>query len=146
MKYNKVKGLNYKANLLLKGNKKQRTLSYKRYIVSKQWEDRKNKYYQSHKRQCSRCGSFNNIVLHHAFYERSMFGCEPDIHLFPFCRDCHTLFHETFGTKKDMIKHTHYFINRYKYPDTTPENNKLTKKPKKYSLIKEMVIWKEFSL
>jgi len=91
--------------------RKPRSISYKRYIKSSLWTDRKNKYYQEHSKQCLRCGSYEHVDLHHAIYDRPSFGNEPDNHLYPLCSDCHELFHKTHKLKKDMLQETIKFIN-----------------------------------
>lgn len=91
---------------------------YQYYIYSDRWTKRKNDYYQIHTKQCSRCSSFNNIALHHMFYEKKSFGKEPDEYLTPLCQWCHASFHREYGIKQDMIAETKYFINKYKNPLT----------------------------
>jgi len=87
---------------------------YRDYIKSKEWEQRKNKYYQGHKRQCDRCGSLKHIHLHHAVYAPAEYGREKDKFLFPLCRVCHMLFHSKNKTKNNMTKETLSFIAELK--------------------------------
>ncbi len=108
LKYN----VEVKQKTKRKGNKKKKTtrvpVKYKLYIVSKHWENRKNLYYQSHKRICQACNSSSNIAVHHMFYGN--YGQEKDEHLVALCRDCHEEFHTIYGVKKNMINFTNEFI------------------------------------
>ncbi len=83
---------------------------YSVYIKSKWWEERKNKYYRAHKKICTKCGSTDFIDLHHIIYNRSQFGCEPDVDLSPLCKKCHCAFHEIYGVKRNMTKFFKEFL------------------------------------
>lgn len=85
--------------------------SYGRYIKSKEWENRKNKYYRNHKRECAKCKSLRYVQLHHMYYDRKLFGNEPDNVLMPLCHDHHKEFHDKYGTHKDMISMTMKFVS-----------------------------------
>lgn len=78
------------------------------YIKSKEWEDRKNKYYQKYEKRCRACRSYNHISLHHSKYGN--LGSEKDEHLVPLCSGCHLEYHETFGTQRDMVRKTNDFV------------------------------------
>lgn len=89
---------------------------YRTYINGPLWENRKNLYYREHSKQCARCGSYSHIALHHKYYDKTSFGHEPDDILVPLCSDCHTIFHNKYGTRKDMIRETNNFIDVFKNP------------------------------
>lgn len=104
--------------------------TYNVYISSPAWIERKNKYYQTHAKQCTRCDSYDHIALHHTFYDRGLFGIEPDEHLVPLCQWCHSQYHKEYGTRKDMRLTTEYFIRKYKDPTIPPLQIGIMKKEK----------------
>lgn len=114
-KFNKEKRPNRDRN-----NPKQ----YRTYINSSLWTQRKNKYWQLHKRQCAVCDSFERINLHHAYYNKDSFGTEPDCHLFPFCQTHHKMYHDEYGVKKNMIKTTKEFILENRIWNELDDRNK----------------------
>lgn len=81
---------------------------YEEYINSKQWERRRNLYWQSHHKSCAVCGNMLFVHLHHANYTN--LGDEPDHHLFPLCSGHHDLYHRLNGTQRNMIRKTKEFI------------------------------------
>lgn len=89
-------------------NKRKRKSKYDTYINSPLWTERKNKYYQIHRRQCAACGSFNHIHLHHMVYEK--YGEEPDEHLIPLCDNHHKDYHSKNGTQRHMIERTMAYV------------------------------------
>lgn len=95
------KGRKYKNRIPVK---------YTVYIKSKWWTERKNKYYQKHKKICKACNSTKYINLHHMLYQD--FGNEPDEILMPLCRNCHEEFHDEYATGYNMIEETYKFIER----------------------------------
>ncbi len=77
--------------------------SYKVYIQSKHWEQRKKKYYKKFGRKCEVCYSVNHIQLHHKYYGN--YGEESDEHLVALCMFHHSQLHEGLGiVTKDMVK------------------------------------------
>jgi hypothetical protein len=105
-KKGKKKGWNFEIK-----NKKEKERKYKRvpkqykvYIKSHWWEERKNKYWKTHTKQCYRCFTFEYVQLHHIKYSWQSFGNEPDDTLIPMCRDCHDTFHSIYGVKGNMMK------------------------------------------
>jgi hypothetical protein len=73
-----------KADLLFDG--------HAQYICSPEWTARKNKYYETHRRECRSCGSWEKeIHLHHKTYKRIY--NEDDSDLMPLCLDCHASLH-----------------------------------------------------
>jgi hypothetical protein len=54
---------------------------------------RRLRYWQTHRRVCTRCGSAVDVVLHHLTY-RWPLGSEPDETLMPLCRRHHIEVHE----------------------------------------------------
>lgn len=88
---------------------------YKVYIESKWWEERKNRYYRTHKKQCCVCGSKKHTQLHHLHYKN--LGNEKDEDLIPMCVYHHELFHELYGTKKVMHAEMQEFFEKYNTGD-----------------------------
>lgn len=89
---------------------KKHTNKYKIYINSIHWENRKNSYWQNHKRECAKCQSIKIVQLHHCFYRNGHYGKEPDEDLIPLCQNHHKEFHEKYGVKKNMKRETQEFI------------------------------------
>ena len=89
--------------------------NYSLYIKSKYWTKRKNDYWQSHSKKCYRCDGSEHIQLHHMKYAVEKYGIEPDDWLIPMCQNCHFLFHDIYGSKKNMIDNMLRFENEYPY-------------------------------
>lgn len=83
--------------------------SYKTYMGSPLWIQRKNRYWQRHKKKCAACGKPKYVTLHHKEYNNN-YGDEPDHELVGLCNGCHNLFHQNNATKKNMQKETKLFI------------------------------------
>lgn len=69
-----------------------RRVNYYKYIQSKAWAKRKQRYYESHGKRCQICGSTIAIQLHHRHYRT--LGCEEDADLQALCMGCHENEHE----------------------------------------------------
>jgi hypothetical protein len=103
-----------------KKQRKPRRTSYEKFIASDLWQNRKNKYYQSHERRCAACNSYKYIQLHHMVYGE--FGNEPDEHLIPLCDTHHKGYHELHGTQRHMLRTTLEYIDAIRSTvSTTPE-------------------------
>lgn len=87
--------------------------AYDTYINSGDWGKRKAMYYRTHEKKCRRCGSRENVQLHHTLYDKNQFGNERDEHLIPLCEKDHRIFHKITPTKKDMRQETTLFIASY---------------------------------
>jgi 5-methylcytosine-specific restriction endonuclease McrA len=59
----------------------------------RRWTRRREVYWSEHERRCARCGSTDDVQLHHSSY-RWPLGEEPDEALVPLCRPCHRRVHE----------------------------------------------------
>lgn len=63
-------------------------LTYRAYIASRQWKERKRKLLEKRGHYCQDCGSFTrNPQVHHLNYER--LGVERESDLLILCRRCH---------------------------------------------------------
>jgi len=87
---------------------------YSKYITSIHWIKRRNKYWKAHKRKCKACSSVKYVQLHHNFYDRDLYGSEPDAHLTPLCKTCHELFHDRYRVKKNLKEETKLFVKERK--------------------------------
>jgi len=67
-------------------------MNYRSYISSSAWTKRKTLYYKTHPKKCARCGSGDDIHLHHHTYDR--LGAELDADLVAVCEPCHKLIHK----------------------------------------------------
>jgi 5-methylcytosine-specific restriction endonuclease McrA len=76
--------------------------TYKKYIESPFWTQRKNDYYKIHGRTCAICKSVEKMSLHHLKYGK--YGEEKDCDLIPLCWNCHGDFHKRYGVKKNSHK------------------------------------------
>lgn len=116
----KIKQKTKKVNTKLRKSKKKKgkqrkyknrvPRKYSVYIKSIHWENRKNRYWREHGRQCCVCGSYKHVQLHHGKYGWTHFGNEPDDWMFPMCNSCHFDFHENNRTKADMLAETLNYI------------------------------------
>jgi len=61
--------------------------AYRAYLQSKEWSQIKLDLYQLRGKKCERCGSTNNLQVHHKHY-RNIFKEEPD-DLEILCNSCH---------------------------------------------------------
>lgn len=102
----------------IKHHKKKRAnrLAYSDYIKSNAWRDRKNKYFQTHKRQCNACYSTLFVQVHHMVYRKKLFGIEPDEHLMVLCSPCHIEYHQKNGTQQNMLQKTLDFVRDKRNP------------------------------
>lgn len=65
---------------------------YAAYIASDDWAAKRRLYWASTDQACARCGTTDNLHVHHMTYER--FGNELLSDLLGLCQGCHTLVHE----------------------------------------------------
>ena len=110
-KRKKRKFFKVKNNNLLKKDRISKKNFYlkrhRKYINSHIWRLRKQKFFDLFGKKCKRCGSEENINLHHNNYSRM--GKEKDKDLMSLCQNCHTEFHKIYGTKS-LKKNTLLFI------------------------------------
>jgi len=66
--------------------------TYKLYLSSKWWNNRRAKYWKHHKRVCYICDSYAT-ELHHNNYSR--IGKELDKDFVPLCNGCHKMVHNS---------------------------------------------------
>src|SRR5687768_10182407 len=71
--------------------------SLEEYWESEWWKMRKDYYFSSHPRSCSKCGESHFVQLHHKTYQH--LGCEPDCDLTPLCKKCHRIEHRKWTRK-----------------------------------------------
>lgn len=91
--------------------------SYRFYMQSDRWQELRRSVIQKHRGRCQACGKKGRHV-HHVNYTR-LFKEKLSEDLVLFCGDCHRLFHESFGVKKDMRSETSAFIAEVKRHRTT---------------------------
>lgn len=65
---------------------------YREYITSDEWKEFRERYYQTHKKECRACGSRRKVCLHHKTYNR--LGYERMADVVPLCDNCHSLLHK----------------------------------------------------
>ena len=75
-------------------NSKKR-VTYKSYIVSKEWRKRRADFFDKYRKKCFICHSTSHIGLHHINYSR--LGNEEDKDLIALCWFHHEAFHDNFG-------------------------------------------------
>lgn len=78
---------------------------YAKYLKSNWWKERKEKYWNKHKKICFCCG-LEATELHH--YDYTVLGKEKDYNLIPLCRSCHQEIHDKVKEKKFTLKKAHY--------------------------------------
>ncbi len=69
--------------------------NYQKYLHSDGWKARKEKYEESHSKECFVCGTDSNICLHHLTYEN--LGKEEDEDLIWLCKGHHKEIHTEKG-------------------------------------------------
>lgn len=80
--------------------------SYKDYLKTKHWINKKIQFLKNHKNECSMCGRKNcKLDLHHMTYENV--GNEKLDDLVVLCNECHTKVHKNLDKFKDttILKH-----------------------------------------
>lgn len=87
--------------------------SYKKYLESHLWVNRKNRYFQRYGKICQACGKKKFVTLHHKIY-RDNYGDEPDSEVVALCMLCHQTYHDIYGVQKDMILTTNEFLKEMK--------------------------------
>lgn len=75
------------------------------------WAARRERYWSTHDRRCARCGTFEDVLLHHADYSWPL-GEEPDHVLAPMCRRCHLALHQLHRRRpnRDLERLTRRFV------------------------------------
>ena len=66
---------------------KKRKVDYKTYIKSEEWKVKREKFKEYKKHTCERCGSVNNLQVHHKHYETLGRESFKDLELL--CGNCH---------------------------------------------------------
>lgn len=109
--------LEAEANSLLKGKKVRRgnrkpipRMSYRTYIVSVYWKQRKRRFFRKFGRACAVCGQKAGVTLHHKKYDPRRYGREKDETLVALCPHHHRDFHQAFGVQHDMMEMTNLFV------------------------------------
>lgn len=100
-----------KGKPIKKGRKPQ--YKYNEYIKSREWAERRNRFYQTFGRKCKICGSTTFIELHHMVYT-AFDGTEPDWNLVALCKSHHMEYHEEYGSSGNMRETTIFFIEQSK--------------------------------
>ena len=75
-------------------------VSYKDYIKSPYWEERKRLYFSNHPHKCAVCGH-PDVELHHLKY--GDYGRELDKNLAALCRVHHQELHDSIGLRKNTF-------------------------------------------
>lgn len=78
---------------------------YNKYLKSKWWKDRREKYWLKNKTICF-CCKLEASELHH--YNYNVLGKEKDSDLIPLCRKCHQDIHDNVKDGKFKLKSAHY--------------------------------------
>ncbi len=77
-----------------------RTMSYREYLQSPEWKERRARHLKSAGFRCQICNAADTLLdVHHRTYERR--GDEYFKDLIALCRDCHELFHREQRLTKD---------------------------------------------
>lgn len=116
-----VRKLEAKANHYLKRKKVRRgkrkkhkrkipIMSYRVYIKSSYWRQRKNSYFGKFGKRCAVCGQKEGVTLHHKRYKIHEFGKEPDDALVALCPHHHQAYHDHFGVQSNMTATTDLFV------------------------------------
>ncbi len=87
--------------------------SYKTYIKSQSWEDRKSALFRERPRKCEMCGSCKYIQVHHLRYDKALFGSEPSKDLAILCSFHHQDFHDKYKVQKDCHKNYEIYKNDF---------------------------------
>ncbi len=69
-----------------------RTMPYRLYLRTPEWEARASRARERAGHRCSLCNNAESLEVHHRTYERR--GAERDDDLIALCATCHGLFHE----------------------------------------------------
>jgi hypothetical protein len=76
-------------------------VDYYEYMNSEQWRQKSAKIRERDKYKCRLCYSPNDLVVHHATYER--LGHEDDMDLITLCDPCHKIHHGIFNEEYDLL-------------------------------------------
>ena len=82
--------------------------TYREYIASRHWTNRKVAYFATHKKECALCHSTIFVELNHIYYGN--FGYEKDEDLIPLCSSHHEALHRYSGVSRDMRYATADFV------------------------------------
>lgn len=85
--------------------------TYRDYLLSDTWKNKRTSYYKTHKKECRACGKTYKIHLHHKTYIR--LGNERDADLVPLCSTCHSALHKWQRAEKiNLWRATEEFIRK----------------------------------
>lgn len=87
--------------------------TYKDWLNSGYWFNIKKRYFRKNRRQCKKCGSLENINLHHTDYGSMFYGRLEK--LTPLCRNCHVKEHRRVKEIPSSYKGKKY-LNPYREP------------------------------
>jgi len=85
---------------------------YHKYLLSKEWREKRLNILNKRKRTCEACGSKKKLNVHHGTYARIFNEIEDDI--FVLCEYCHLQYHTELLLSKTTVKKTKVFISRIK--------------------------------
>ena len=89
--------------------------NYSRHMASSAWQNRRDRYFVTHKKICSACKRQDLIELHHITYEN--FTKEPDEDLVALCQTCHMWVHQLQRTTNVSIREaTNTVLNQPRKP------------------------------
>jgi hypothetical protein len=95
---------------------KKRVLSYRAYLGSEEWAEKKEAALKRADYACQLCKSVENLNVHHNTYQRT--GHEKDSDLVVLCERCHHWFHEVVPGKNS---------GRIGLVEVTPKRNRKTR-------------------
>lgn len=73
---------------------------YQKYMTSRTWRKKRDELFEERGKKCEKCGSEENITVHHLTYER--FGHEWLCDLMVLCEDCHKKEHERLERQEQL--------------------------------------------
>jgi hypothetical protein len=85
-------------------------MTYHMYMGSAYWRRRKGQYFNKHGKRCAVCEKRRGVTLHHTFYDKKLYGTEPDSHFVALCGKHHAEFHQHHQLCKDMREATANYV------------------------------------
>lgn len=82
---------------------KENVIGYEAYLKTKHWKNKRDEILKRDQYQCQRCGSPNDLVVHHKTYNKTL-GHEKNCHLITYCNKCHRTIHNQQKDTKDITK------------------------------------------
>lgn len=107
--------------------------TYTKHMASKAWAEKRAHIFHLRGRACERCGSTDDLEVHHKTYDR--LGNEADDDLCVLCEECHEKEHARLASRRHIEKEKHRTALTWTPP--APQRLRPKEKPQKQRQAKQ---------